>query len=223
MICKIRRLRACVDGSAIFDLSAVDLPGRCTFVYGPSGIGKSNSLKALASGCADAETDGVTFRKLIEFGSAIRRIRYVPQHPPRFDFAVRTFLKNILKSNRHCAGCGTTLNAIVRDFDLEPLMETRMTRLSGGQLQRVHLAAALASNAELVLLDEPTAALDRRNSEILIRLLREYVSGRGGHIVCCTHDMLLSSLCAYDELYTAVEFPTFRPLPSAEQNRIYNV
>ncbi|GGK21207.1 energy-coupling factor ABC transporter ATP-binding protein [Salinarimonas ramus] len=223
MICKIRRLRASVDECAIFDLSAVELPGRCCFIYGPSGIGKSTFLKGLASGNADAECDGVSFRKLIEFGEAIRTIRYVPQHPPRFDFGVQTFLRNILKSNRNVVGCESTLETVVREFDLEPLMRTRMTRLSGGQLQRVHLAAALASNAELLLLDEPTAALDRRNGEILTRLLREYVSDRGGHIVCCTHDTLLGSLCEYDHRFHAIEFPSFLPMPIANEDKVYNV
>ncbi len=221
MICSIRRLRAEVGGRALFDISAVEITGRCCSIYGPSGVGKSTFLKGLANGEAESTSGELTIRKLLRFNSGIRNIRYIPQHPPRFDFTVKKFFDRMLIANQDCAGCADTLDKICTDFDLHPILNARMTDVSGGQLHRVHLAAALSSNADLLLLDEPTAALDRNNVVILMRLLREFIDERSGYVICCTHDASFRSQGNFYERWHALDFPTFNPVQDDESDKIY--
>lgn len=221
MICSIRRLRAEANSRALFDISAVQLEGRCCTVYGPSGIGKSTFLRGLANGLAEGQTGGVTFSKLLKFNDDIVNIRYIPQHPPRFDFTVEKFFKQILVANQDCVGCEETLKIITREFGLASVLGSRMTHLSGGQLHRVHLSAALSSKAELLLLDEPTAALDRNNKVVLMRLLREFIAERNGYVVCCTHDSSFLMECGNEPYWNSVEFPTFNALEAPNADRIF--
>lgn len=221
MICSIKRLRAEANNRALFDISAVNLEGRCCTIYGPSGIGKSTFLRGLANGVAEGEARGVHFSKLLRFNSDISNIRYIPQQPPRFDFTVEKFFAKMLVANQDCPGCEETLRQITHDFDLEPILKSRMTNISGGQLHRVHLAAALSSKAELLLLDEPTAALDRNNAAILMRLLREFIQQRNGFVVCCTHDPNFRMACGDDHRWNAVEFPTFARLTVPTHDQMF--
>lgn len=221
MICSIKRLRAEANKRALFDISAVNLEGRCCTIYGPSGIGKSTFLRGLANGVAEGEAGGIHFSKLLRFNPDISNIRYIPQAPPRFDFTIEKFFDKMMIANQGCLGCEETLRQITDEFDLGPLLKSRMTKISGGQLHRVHLAAALSSKAELLLLDEPTAALDRNNTQVLMRLLREFIKHRNGFVVCCTHDQNFRMACGEDHLWNAVEFPTFTKLKVPHYDQMF--
>ena len=221
VICSIKRLRTEVSGRALFDISAVELQGRFCAIYGPSGVGKSTFLKALANGEADTASGAVTCCKLLSFNNGITNIRYIPQHPPRFNFTVRSFFDRMLVANRQCEGCASTLEEACSEFDLAPILKSCMNDISGGQLHRVHLAAGLSSNADLLLLDEPTAALDRKNVAILVRLLHEFVEQRNGYVICCTHDASFRSRCDLHDRWHALEFPSFNPVEDDETEKIF--
>lgn len=77
-------------------------------------------------------------------------------------------------------------------FGLADKCKRRANRLSGGEQQRVAVARALANQPAVLLADEPTGNLDRRNSEIVSDLFRELSSG-GQAIVMVTHDLALAA------------------------------
>lgn len=88
------------------------------------------------------------------------------------------------------------VDARVRDmarlFQIEPLLDAVPYHLSGGQQKRVVLAAILAVNPSVLLLDEPMAALDPRTQELLLRILNEWHT-MGKTLVVATHDIRMVS------------------------------
>lgn len=81
-------------------------------------------------------------------------------------------------------------------FDIGETLEKFPSQLSGGQKQRVAAARALISEPSIVLADEPTGALDSKNSKILMEKLAEINRSRGNTILMVTHDAAAASYCS---------------------------
>jgi iron complex transport system ATP-binding protein len=79
------------------------------------------------------------------------------------------------------------------DCDLTEYSSRLMNELSGGERQRVVLARALATNARILLLDEPTANLDLAHQAMMFRLVRERCDKAGASAVVITHDLNLAA------------------------------
>jgi len=80
-----------------------------------------------------------------------------------------------------------SLDELADLLDIQPLLDQKVTTLSGGEKQRVAIARALILDPCLILADEPTGNLDPKNRDIIFRLLRrEHEKGRG--IILITHD-----------------------------------
>ncbi len=84
----------------------------------------------------------------------------------------------------------------VDQLDLAGLADRKPAELSGGQAQRVALARALAAEPELLLLDEPLAALDAQTRLDMRTRLRQYVGGFAGPVLMVTHDPLEAMVLA---------------------------
>jgi putative ABC transport system ATP-binding protein len=82
----------------------------------------------------------------------------------------------------------TEADDILARVGLAAHADKRPAQLSGGQRQRVAVARALANRPELVLADEPTAALDKASGLEVVRLLREMAKEQGAAILLVTHD-----------------------------------
>jgi lipoprotein-releasing system ATP-binding protein len=81
---------------------------------------------------------------------------------------------------------------LLKQLGLGDKLRRRANRLSGGEQQRVAIARALANEPAVVLADEPTGNLDKRNSELVADILQQLASG-GQTIVIVTHDLSLAS------------------------------
>ncbi|PWW62064.1 thiol reductant ABC exporter subunit CydC [Actinokineospora spheciospongiae] len=158
-------------GAAEPALENVDLAiraGQRVAVVGPSGAGKS-TLVALLLGFLDAER------------GTVRRpdaVAWCPQEP--------MLVSTTLRENLRLADPGATdaqLRAALAKVRLHLPLDTTATTLSGGEAQRVALARALLTGADLLLLDEPTAHLDRENAEHV----RAAVAAHPGTVVHITH------------------------------------
>jgi putative ABC transport system ATP-binding protein len=180
----LRGGRRILDGATI-----LVRPGESVAIQGPSGSGKSTLVRVLATLLeADAGSvllDGRDAREIAptQFRT---RIAFLAQQPAMFDGTVRDNL---------AAGPalhGQTLSdAHARDLiaavGLDDSVQSREARtLSGGEKQRVALARALANNPQVVLLDEPTAALDPEAGGLIVALLRD-LRARGHSVVMVTH------------------------------------
>ncbi|MGB7158879.1 MAG: ABC transporter ATP-binding protein [Tepidisphaeraceae bacterium] len=80
---------------------------------------------------------------------------------------------------------------LLKQFGLEGKLRRRANRLSGGEQQRVAIARALANEPAVLLADEPTGNLDRKNGEVVAEIFQN-LAGTGQAIVMVTHDMNLA-------------------------------
>ncbi|HTV83453.1 MAG TPA: ATP-binding cassette domain-containing protein [Acidobacteriaceae bacterium] len=163
-----------------FSLEAeFSLSARWTILFGPSGAGKSTALRILA-GLAVPQEGRIALAGTILLDTAQRiatppgrrSIGFVTQQPGLFPHL--TARENVAFGIRHL-GRGARdrrVPEMLRLFGAESLADRRTLQLSGGERQRVALARALAPAPDLLLLDEPLAALDDASSQdILSRLL----------------------------------------------------
>ena len=190
------------DGLAVgFDrhvvVDDIDLtvgPGELVVLMGTNGSGKSTILRTLA-GLLEPVSGEV--RVMGQWpGQQSAHVAYLPQHPKSLS-TLPLRASDVVRMGRY-ASLGLTRRAGAAD---RAAVETAMERmsvtqfrdkplhaLSGGQQQRVHLAQILARNADVVLLDEPTAGLDAQGRRAVARMVQE--ERDAGHcVVMATHDL----------------------------------
>ena len=174
-------------------------PGEITFIVGESGSGKSTLLSVAAgliqpdSGTAQLNdvqvTDEVRRHKI---GMIFQQANLIAALNVRDQLLVTDHLRG-QRPRRERA------DELLAKVGLEGLGDRRMGELSGGQRQRVGIARALMGEPELLLADEPTAALDADRSQDIVRLLRELTEERSIACGFVTHDRSL--ITGRDEVF----------------------
>ena len=176
--------------------------GEVVAIVGPNGAGKSTLLRVLAgllrprSGCV--RLDGVDIATLSRRELA-RRIAVVPQiFDTLFPFSVREVVGLGRTARLGIFGGASPADAVavdraIADLDLAGLASRRIDQLSGGERQRAVLAMALAQEADVLLLDEPTVHLDPAHQVAMLRLLRELACARGLAVAAVLHDLNLAA------------------------------
>jgi ABC-type cobalamin/Fe3+-siderophores transport system ATPase subunit len=187
---------------ALSGLDAVIEAGEIVAVLGENGSGKSTFLKVLARVLAptggELEFDGRPLASLPRRETA-RRIAYVPQSV-ELVFPIRC-LDLVLQGRApyhrgFVAEAPEDLeraHAAMRACDVEALADRDASALSGGERRRVFLARALAQEAEVWLLDEPTGDLDPRHRLEFLETLWRAHRERRTTVVLVTHEIPLAS------------------------------
>ncbi len=178
--------------------------GELISVIGPNGAGKSTLLRSLNGGLTPSSgevlLDGTPLRSFSRRAVA-RRIATVAQDADvRFPVTVFEFILGgrYAWSNASAWGWENAEDVriamtIIRETELEGFQTRLMNQLSGGERQRAILARALATEAKMYLLDEPTANLDLAHQATILALVRKRCDGRGDAALVVTHDINLAA------------------------------
>ena len=178
--------------------------GEFVAVVGPNGAGKSTLLRLLAGDLPP--TDGtVSILGEPVIGTSLRRLAlrrsYLSQHPATdVPFTVHDVVAMGRYPHREVptntpAADDAAVELALEATDVAHLSGRVMATLSGGEEQRVSLARILAQEAPVMLLDEPTTALDIGHQELVMSALRRAASA-GGTVVCVVHDLNLAAVFA---------------------------
>jgi molybdate transport system ATP-binding protein len=167
------------------------LDARITALFGASGAGKTTVLDAIAglrtpSGGSIVVGARVLFDRArgIDLPPHHRHIGYVAQDVALFPhMSVR---RNVLYGRRD--GQRLALETVVRMLEIGPFLDRQVPQLSGGERQRVALARALMSAPELLLLDEPLAAVDVERRRRILPYLERVRDELMVPIIYVTHD-----------------------------------
>lgn len=198
----------CVQGGKMLlqNVSFTVRRGEFVSLLGPNGAGKSTLLKCVMQLMPAASGTRIFLEEKplsrLSIREIARKIAYIPQKQGQdFPFTVRHFVEaaryaheNFLEtssenSRRLCARA-------LEETDLVSLADRELSTLSGGELQRVRIAGALAQDAELLLLDEVTSQMDYHAREETVRLLLRLNREWGRTILTVTHDINEAVRCA---------------------------
>ncbi|MEM1967588.1 MAG: ribosome biogenesis/translation initiation ATPase RLI [Nitrososphaerota archaeon] len=157
--------------------------GEVIGIVGPNGIGKSTFIKLLAGQEKDDEGNRIEYRSL----------SYKPQHPEPRDQLVIDALK---EAAGRALDTELYRSEILKPLGLDRLLDRNLAELSGGELQRFAVAEALSREAEIYLLDEPSAFLDVEERYVVARLLKRLARERGAYIFLVEHDLMLIDFAA---------------------------
>ncbi|OIO33574.1 MAG: zinc ABC transporter ATP-binding protein [Candidatus Yonathbacteria bacterium CG_4_10_14_3_um_filter_47_65] len=178
---------------------SLDVPyGDYLGVVGPNGAGKTTLLKIILGLLKPSRGSVMLFGTDIKNLKSRSRIGYVPQKATNFDadfpatvyevvlmgrYASRGLFHRIVESDRQF------VKRALEDVDMWGFHDRLIGDLSGGQQQRVFIARALATQPDVMFLDEPTIGIDRRAREDFYDLLKKLNDGSGIALVLISHDI----------------------------------
>lgn len=190
-----------VDVPALRGVSFEVEPGEFVSIVGPSGSGKS-TLFYLMGGLTRASSgrvliDGADFAQMSDGQRTEMRKRKIGFVFQKFNLLPTLSAKDNIEIAREIAGRNGD-----RDFEqrvtqmlgIADRMGHRPAEMSGGEQQRVALARALINHPAIVLADEPTGNLDSKNSEIVLKMLRDANQKFGQTVLMITHNPEAASI-----------------------------
>jgi peptide/nickel transport system ATP-binding protein len=220
-----------VDLFSGLEIQSISL-SRSLGIVGQSGSGKSLSLKMILNMLPSNLQGNFQFES--DFDLTLKNIGFIPQNPFTSLSPMTKISKQFFQPKE------------IRDYYFElvgleqELQDKFPVELSGGQLQRVVIAIALSTKPKLLLLDEPTTALDETNKHNILNLIHKLQDQLGFLIIFVSHDitsvesicdniaiMNKGSICEYEETSTILNNPkndyTVSLIKSNFENRQFRV
>lgn len=183
---KIAPFSKTYDGVRVLDFPGMELrPGTVYAVIGANGSGKSTFAKIL-SGVLKADQGGQKHD--------VKSLGYLPQKSYAFRMRVRA---NLLLNGDDSARAEELMEAM----GISQLADKPAHRLSGGETARMALARLMMKAYDLIILDEPTAAMDMEATVLAEALMRSYVRRTGCTLILVTHSLQQARRLADEVLY----------------------
>jgi iron complex transport system ATP-binding protein len=214
MTISVEKISCAYSGRTVFeDLTFAVQPAELYIIIGPNGSGKTTLVKGLAGlipvSAGVIRLDGRPLAR-VKRKDLARQIAYVSQSIA--EDSPFTVKEMVLMGRSPYLGVlgveGEADLAIARQAieytDLSHLADRPMARLSGGERQRAQIARAICQQPRLILLDEPTAALDMAHQVRMMELLASLRSDRETTVVMVSHDINLAAMYA-DRLLLLVD------------------
>lgn len=171
------------------------LPGEIVLLMGPSGSGKSTlltlvgALRSVQQGCLRVFGRELRGSTASEQYAVRRRVGYIFQEHNLLPFlTARQNVEMALGVGEAPADVRAAAQAVLEAVGLGSFAHAYPATLSGGEKHRVAIARALVHRPNLVLADEPTAALDRESGHRCVELMRRLAKEQGCPILLVTHD-----------------------------------
>ncbi|MNO58047.1 High-affinity zinc uptake system ATP-binding protein ZnuC [compost metagenome] len=192
---EIRNLNVDYFGNSALENVNIDIPfGYTIGIIGPNGAGKSTFIKSLLE--VIKKRTGSVMVEGRDISEYKRKIAYVPQKNDidlTFPITVKdTVLTGTYPNLRIFQRPGKKERQIVEEcmamVDISDLANKQISNLSGGQLQRVFIARALAQKADVFFLDEPFVGIDLVSEKIIVKLLKQ-LREEGKTILIVHHDL----------------------------------
>ncbi|MGO2082614.1 metal ABC transporter ATP-binding protein [Vagococcus sp.] len=179
---------------ALEDVSLTIVPGKITGIIGPNGAGKSTLIKSIV-GLIKKESGHVTLANQA-IDHFRKQIAYVEQRS-EIDLTFPIRVKEVVLLGtypklglfkRPGKKEKTKVMECLKQVKMEEFADRQIGNLSGGQLQRVFIARALAQEAEIIFLDEPFVGIDMVSEKVIVDLLKE-LKAAGKTIIIVHHDL----------------------------------
>ncbi len=200
----VRKTFAQKGGKPVEVLKGVDIhvgTKEMVAIVGPSGSGKSTLLHCLSG--LESPTEGTI--KLVGHdivGISPNQLSKIRRAHAGFIFQSYNLISS-LSAIENVSVAARLSGAAVAEQDLQHLFakmglaekqKLKPVQLSGGEQQRVSIARALATNADIIFADEPTGALDAENTQHVLKILRNLVDVEGRSVLLVTHDLEAAAL-----------------------------
>ena len=154
------------------------LQGEVIGILGPNGIGKTTFIKLLA-GIEESDE---------EYKLEFKSVSYKPQYPEPRDILVEKALRDAAGSKFDSE---FYWGELIKPLGLERLFDRNMSELSGGELQKASIAEALSRDAEIYLLDEPSAYLDVEERYLIAKVLKRITKDKMAYTFLVDHDLMV--------------------------------
>ncbi|KIR02175.1 ATPase component of tungstate ABC transporter [Lachnospiraceae bacterium TWA4] len=172
-----KNLKKSYERRVVLDIESLRLqPGKCYAIIGENGAGKSTCLKMLAG---VLKSDSKEILKPEKYC-----ISYMPQTPYIFSMSVLKNMSKLIKEKSTAQ-----LEEVLERMDINNLKDKPAQSLSGGEKQRLAFCRVISKPCDLLLLDEPSSAMDIQGIKLFEKVLRDYHRECNCTVIMVMHDI----------------------------------
>ena len=186
----IKNLQKSYDDKVLFDNFDLEIPdGSFVVITGDSGSGKSTLLNMIG-GIEEPDGGSIKVDGFDVTGRGNKReyfrdvVGFLFQN---FALLENKTVKENLEMIQKAGRSGMEINEALEKVGLKDVLNKKVYKLSGGEQQRIALARLMIKKCSLILADEPTGSLDKRNSDVVMSVLHD-LNLKGKTVVVVTHD-----------------------------------